>query len=131
MRLPFTGRERLRLLSSRAVQAVAGLLIAGSVALPSQAAQLVLVQAKGCSYCAAFEREVGMRYGRTKAGAIAPLRRLSPLRSWPKDLSRVPPTRLSPIFILVDNGKEVGRFAGYTDPAQFWKKLDRLISKVN
>lgn len=110
--------------------------VAGAIAivlfsiLPSQAAELVMVDNRGCSYCAKFNREVAPRYDSTGAGKRAPLRKVNPYKKWPADLAGVKPAPFTPVFILVHKGREVGRFAGYTGEAKFWAHLQPLLKKL-
>ena len=102
---------------------------AGTASL-SQAAELVMLDLRSCSYCAKFRRDVAPTYGTTEAGRVAPLRIVSPLKKWPEDLAGVRPAPYTPVFILVDQGREVGRFAGYTDAEAFWAKLNPLLARL-
>lgn len=95
-----------------------------------QAAELVMIDSRACSYCAKFKREIAPDYPNTSAGQLAPLRLVSPLRKWPEDLSGVRQTTFAPVFILVDRGREVGRFFGYSGPQRFWAKLLPLLDKL-
>ena len=99
-------------------------------ALPASAAELIMVDSKACSYCAKFNREVTPGYGSTSAGQSAPLRKVSPYKKWPADLAGVTPAPFTPVFILVDKGREVGRFAGYDGEAKFWSRLKPLLAKL-
>jgi len=109
--------------------AAAFALIVSSVA-SLQAAELVMVDMRSCSYCAKFRREVAPTYNATAAGQVAPLRSVSPLRKWPADLSAVRPGPFTPVFILVEEGREIGRFAGYTTAEAFWASLNPLIARL-
>ena len=104
-------------------------LIVGAAASVS-AAELVMIDSRACSYCAKFKREIMPGYAGTPAGLVAPLRLVSPLRKWPADLRGVKQTPFAPVFILVDNGREVGRFFGYASAQTFWAKLNPLISDL-
>jgi hypothetical protein len=110
--------------------AAAGALIVSSVA-PLQAAELVMVDSRACSYCAKFNRELASTYAASPAGNAAPLRKVSPYKKWPADLAGVTPSPFTPVFILVDNGREVGRFAGYDGAATFWSRLQPLLNKIS
>jgi hypothetical protein len=77
---------------------------------------------------AKFRREVGPTYDATEAGKVAPLRRVSPLKRWPSDLAGITPVPYTPVFILVDHGREIGRFAGYTGADAFRSQLNRLMA---
>ncbi len=83
-----------------------------------------------CPYCTKFRHEVAPTYDRTKAGTLAPLRRINPLKPWPKDLAAVRPAPYTPVFILVDHGREIGRFAGYSDPESFYAHLKPLLARL-
>jgi thioredoxin-related protein len=94
----------------------------------SDAAELVMVELKSCVYCAKFNREMASAYQGSKTGQSVPLRRINP-RKWPADLSAVKKTPYTPVFILVDDGREIGRFAGYSGPEQFNAKLKKLMAR--
>jgi thioredoxin-related protein len=96
----------------------------------ASAAELVMVNSRACYYCARFHREVGKYYSETDAGRSAPLRKVSRLKKWPEDLSTVTPVYYTPVFILVEDGREVGRFPGYTDEESFWEHLNPLLAQL-
>lgn len=95
------------------------------------AAELVMTDSRACPYCRQFHREVGDTYAATPAGKVAPLRPVSVYKKWPDDLAGIRRAPYTPVFILVDNGREVGRFAGYKSRAWFWSKLNPLLAKLN
>lgn len=97
---------------------------------PVQAAQLIMTDWRACPYCRQFNRDVAPSYGASEAGRQAPLRRVS-VFNWPSDLAGVTPARQTPVFILVDNGREVGRFAGYTGQRGFYRRLERLLARMD
>jgi thioredoxin-related protein len=98
---------------------------------PIHAAQLVMVDQRGCTYCARFNKELAPTYATTSAGQTAPLRRVSPFKKWPADLANVKPITFTPVFILVDEGREIGRFFGYNGAENFWSQLNPLLAKLN
>jgi len=76
--------------------------------LPAQvlkAAELVVVDQDYCPYCERFESE------------IAP--------AWPK------PATLTPTFILIEDGKELGRLVGYAGDEHFWFLVGELLENLN
>ena len=109
------------------IASVVFVLVAAS---PLQAAELVMVDSRACTYCAKFNREVAGEYSASAAGKLAPLRKVSPFKKWPSDLKGVSPVRFTPVFILVDDGREIGRFAGYNTEAKFWSRLQPLLAKL-
>jgi thioredoxin-related protein len=114
----------------RSIFKIAGILmLVLSVQSNALAAQLVMIDSKMCRHCAAFNRQVGSDYDKTKAGRKAPLRRVSILRKWPSDLAGVKRTTFTPVFILVDQGREVGRFYGFIDAATFYADVNNLLRR--
>ena len=105
-----------------------GLLLLSAIAV--EAAQLLMTDHRACRYCAQFNREVGKAYSKTEAGELAPLRRVSRLKKWPADLAAITPAYHTPVFILVEDGREVGRFAGYVGEEAFWQQLNPLLAKL-
>jgi hypothetical protein len=93
----------------------------------ASAAQLVYVEWMDCGYCKIFNRQMAWAYTSSAIGKKVPLRRLDILRRWPADLKQVNRPSYTPVFILVENGREVGRFDGYTSPQGFKQNLQRLL----
>jgi thioredoxin-related protein len=110
---------------------LAAIVLSLASSVPAQAAQLVIVDQRGCGYCVRFNKEVAPTYASTPAGIAAPLRRVSPFKKWPADLANVNPITFTPVFILVDDGREVGRFFGYNGAENFWNQLNPLIEKLD
>lgn len=98
--------------------------------LPLQAAELLMVEEPGCVYCARFNREIAPAYPNTAEGKIAPLRRLQIADSWPADLHAVGHAKYTPTFILVENGQEIDRLAGYPGDEHFWFLLGQMLDKL-
>jgi hypothetical protein len=48
----------------------------------------------------------------------------------PADLSFLSIERLTPLFILVDQGREIGRIRGYPGPEGFWTQLAVLMGRL-
>jgi hypothetical protein len=116
-------------LPSRLAGAVAltAALLTGPVA---SAAELVMFERAGCPYCAQFDREIGPIYGKTDEGKAAPLRRVDINAPLPPDLGSVTVERLTPVFVLVDRGREIGRIRGYPGDDNFWGLLAGLIGDL-
>jgi thioredoxin-related protein len=102
-----------------------------SAASAAGAAELVMFERDGCPYCERFDREIGPIYGRTAEGVIAPLRRVDIHRPKPGDLNFIAMERLTPVFVLVENRREIGRIRGYPGEGNFWGLLDGLIDKLH
>jgi len=104
--------------------------IASSVA-SARAAELVMFEQAGCAWCEAFDREIAPIYGKTDEGARAPLRRVDMTQAVPPDLAFIEVERLTPLFVLVDKGREIGRIRGYPGEDHFWGLLGALIKTLD
>ena len=104
------------------------------IALPSsnaRAAEFVMFEQAGCAWCEAFDREIAPIYGKTSEGARAPLRRVDSGKALPADLAFIETERLTPLFVLVENGREIGRIRGYPGEDHFWGLLGVLIKQLD
>lgn len=85
----------------------------------------------GCAWCETFDREIAPIYGKTEEGLRAPLRRVDTAQPVPPDLAFIVTERLTPLFVLVDRGREIGRIRGYPGEDFFWGLLDVLMKKLD
>jgi hypothetical protein len=96
----------------------------------AQAAELVMFEAPGCTWCEAWDEEVGVVYVKTEEGRAAPLRRVDIDDPRPPDLEALQGVVYTPTFVLLDAGREVGRILGYPGEGFFWSLLDELLERV-
>ena len=94
----------------------------------ARAAELLMFERAGCAYCLRWNAEVAPSYVVSKEARRAPLRRVDLARGQPRDVSLVSPVRFTPTFVLVDQGKEIGRITGYMDNAMFWGLMEKMIT---
>ena len=106
--------------------------LAAALAAGPAAAELslLMVEQKGCAYCARWDREIAPAYPLTEEGRAAPLRRVDLRAPLPGDVRIDPPARFTPTFVLLDDGTEVGRIEGYPGEDFFWPLLAALIEKA-
>ncbi len=97
---------------------------------PVAAAQLLMLEQPGCPWCKRFNAEIAPAYARTDEGRRAPLRRVDVTKPWPLDLANVRKDRLTPTFVLVDDGMEIDRLRGYPGDDFFWGLLDDMLEKL-
>ncbi len=97
----------------------------------ARAAELVMFEQAGCAWCEAFDREIAPVYGKTAEGTRAPLRRINISQNLPQDLAFIEVERLTPLFVLIDKGREIGRIRGYPGADHFWGLLGALIAKLD
>lgn len=113
----------------RSVTWLAGLLVAVSV-WPVAAAELVMFRTAGCPYCARWDREIAPIYDKTEESRRLPLRMIDMSGPRPADLKAIEGVVFSPTFVVVDQGREVGRVTGYTGQDFFWGLLGAVIAKL-
>ena len=106
------------------------LIFAGWAQTPAAALELVMFQQVGCPYCAEWNAAVGPGYPKSAEGKLAPLRRVDIHQPIPGDLTGVLVEPVTPVFVVVDNGKEIGRIRGYPGADFFWFLLDQVLAKV-
>lgn len=110
------------------------LLIASFVAISpvsaQSAAELIMFEEEGCPWCELWREEVGVIYSKTKEGKIAPVREVDISDPLPDDLKFLVKGRFTPTFVLIENGKEIGRIRGYPGESFFWGLLAQLIDKL-
>lgn len=90
-----------------------------------------MFESAGCAWCATFDREIASVYDKTEEGRRAPLRRVNAEKPLPPDLAFVAVERLTPLFVLVDKGREIGRIRGYPGEEHFWGLLGVLVKKLD
>ena len=101
------------------------------LATASPAAELVMFEQKGCVWCQRFDRDIAPAYEKTTEGKRAPLRRVDIAKPQPGDLAFVQRERYTPVFVLVQNGREFGRIRGYPGDTFFWGLLAGLIARLD
>jgi len=107
------------------------LLLVLAAGLPAAAAELIMFEAAGCPYCARWNREIAPIYPKTAEGKRAPLRRVDIAQPRPVDLAAIQNIVYTPTFVLVEEGKEVGRIVGYSGDEIFWSLLAELFAKLD
>ena len=110
---------------------LASFLLALLLALPARSAELVMFEQKGCVWCQKFDREIAPAYDKTAEGKRAPLRRLDIANPVPPDLAFIKRERFTPVFVLVEEGREIGRIRGYPGDIFFWGLLANLIERLD
>ena len=110
--------------------AVAAFTLPLLLSLPAFAAELVMYTRNGCPFCLRFEREVAPVYAKTPEGKAAPLRRIDLPAGGVRGEGLREPVIATPTFVLVDDGREVGRITGYLNDDMFWGLLGRLVAVI-
>lgn len=97
---------------------------------PAFSAELVMYTRNGCPFCLRFEHEVAPVYAKTPEGKTAPLRRIELPAGGLRGGALREPVIATPTFVLVDNGRELGRITGYLNDDMFWGLLGRLVAVI-
>lgn len=95
------------------------------------AATLVMLERQDCPWCRRWLREVGeAAWNASDLGRRAPLRRVDVARSLPEDLAGLANWRFTPTFVLLRDGRELGRIIGYGGDLFFWQQAEALLARL-
>jgi hypothetical protein len=88
---------------------------------------LIMFEQDGCFYCQAWNERIGGIYGNTREGRFAPLKKID---IHDDDAPpNVKPVIFTPTFVLLVDGREVGRITGFTSEDFFWGLLGPMLAK--
>jgi len=118
--------NRLSNLCALAAHSLRGLAVSALLAGSAMAAELVMIEQTGCSWCARWNQEIAPAYPNTSEGRFAPLRRVD-LRAMPDDLAISRRVSFTPTFLIVEDGREIARLEGYPGEDFFWPVLEKLL----
>lgn len=102
-----------------------------TTAMSARAAELIMFEQQGCEWCQAWHSQIGPIYPKTAEGRAAPLRRVDIFDPVPDDIKDIPHGHFTPTFVLLENGREIGRIRGYPGEDFFWGLLGELIKKLD
>ena len=98
-------------------------------AAPAGGATLVMFESPICEYCELWDEEIGVVYNRTPEGRFAPLRRVTKDRD-AHGIRNLRAIIYTPTFVVVKDGREVGRITGYPGEDFFWPMLADILELV-
>jgi hypothetical protein len=90
--------------------------------------EVIVIEAEGCRYCEVFRRDVWPAYVTSPRAHDAPMRFLDINDEAAEHLRLAGPVTLVPTVVVVRDGAEVGRIAGYVGPENFFITVKSLIS---
>ncbi|KNG92927.1 hypothetical protein [Pseudaestuariivita atlantica] len=90
---------------------------------------LLMAEEHGCYWCEKWNEEIAPIYPKTVEGRTAPLRRYD-LHSETPDVVFERRVQYTPTFILVEDGKELGRIEGYPGEDFFWGLLTVMFQRA-
>lgn len=100
-----------------------------ALALPlgrASAAELIMYSQAGCPWCIRWHKDIGAIYPLSPEGHYAPLREVD-IRETVPGVKLQKPVTLTPTFVLVEDGREIGRVTGYPGEEFFWELLGEII----
>lgn len=87
---------------------------------------LLMAEEQGCFWCAKWNEEIAHIYPKTEEGRAAPLQKYD-LHGESPDVEFAKRVHFTPTFILVQDGREVGRIEGYPGEDFFWGLLTMMF----
>ena len=123
-------RRGLLVLIALGSAALTGLFSLAALSSQVHAVELLMYEEQGCPWCRRWHAEVGIAYLKTPEGRRAPLRLVDIHAPKLDGIALAAPVRATPTFVLVENGREIGRITGYPGAGFFWGLLDGLLAKL-
>ena len=112
-------------------------LAAGSSAAPGPATErlnahdveLVVFEVPGCLYCRLLRRDVASDYLRSPRAKSVPMRFVDARAADMAAFGLTAPLTTVPTVVLMRNGREMGRIAGYTGREPFFHLISALLRR--
>ena len=98
---------------------------------PASAAELVMFESESCEWCEVWDEEIGVAYDKTIESKVIPLRKVDIDDEPHADFKHLEGLIYTPTFVVMDNGKELGRIIGYPGEDFFWQYLNEILTKQN
>lgn len=119
-------------LAARRVARAVAFLVAVFCVQPALAGELRLImfEKEGCVWCARWHAEIGPAWPNSAEAKVAPMTHVDLHEDLPEDIEIARPVAFTPVFVLIDDGVEVGRVEGYPGDNFFWFLIDELIEKA-
>ena len=92
--------------------------------------RLLMLDQEHCEWCEAWDKEVGVVYARTVEGKRAPLIRSSIHEDLPEGVTIARRAHFTPTFVLLEDGREIGRIDGYPGEDFFYGLLRKLFERA-
>jgi hypothetical protein len=119
--MAFAGSERMRRV---------GAFVRVAEAASARGPELLMFEKPDCVWCRRWDAEIAPAYPRTTEGRLAPLRRIHIRDQAIAGVSLVRPVMLTPTFVLVHGGREIGRILGHPGNEFFYGLLGELLKRL-
>ncbi|MEQ6204860.1 hypothetical protein ABMC88_17605 [Sulfitobacter sp. HNIBRBA2951] len=106
-------------------------LLFASLVQTSAETRLIMVEEKGCIWCARWNEELSDIYPKTPEGKAAPLLRIDIHDTRPEGITFARSLHFTPTFVLVVDGVETSRIEGYPGEDFFWGLLGQMLARAN
>ena len=98
-----------------------------ATAASAQNLELLMIEDRGCVYCARWHAEIGPEFPITPEGQTAPLLQTDIDDALPDGVTLERRAVYTPTFVLLKDSAETGRIEGYPGEEFFWFLLGQLI----
>ena len=119
-----------RMSLGRALGLALNAFVAGAAGAQARGAEMIMFEQRGCEWCEVWMEEIAPVLPKTPEGKRAPLRRLDIHKALPAELKFLVKGRYTPTFVLVENGRDMGRIRGYPGEDFFWGLLGKLLERL-
>jgi hypothetical protein len=109
----------------------AGLPLGSDARARAESLELLMFERLGCPWCRRWDEEIGAVYPHSPEGQRAPLRRVNLDQRNASVPGLSEPVFYSPTFVLLKNGREIGRITGYMHAEGFWGLLEKLLRNAD
>lgn len=89
--------------------------------------QLMMITKPGCVYCRQWRRDIGPGYSANPLGRQLALFETDIDGPYPDGLALARRPYVTPTFILLRDGAEMGRMEGYVGRDKFWPMLGQMV----
>lgn len=105
--------------------------VVASVVAAAADTVLVMIEEKGCIWCARWNEEIAHIYPKTPEGQAAPLQRIDIHAPRPDNMTFSRSLHFTPTFVLMVDGQESSRIEGYPGEDFFWGLLGQMLVRAN
>ena len=104
--------------------------VAGAAGAQARGAELIMFEQRGCEWCEVWMEEIAPVLPKTPEGKCARFSRFDIHNPSSDLLKKIKPIIYTPTFVLLEDGKEVGRVLGYAGEDFFWFHLATQLKKL-
>lgn len=92
--------------------------------------ELLVFEHPDCTYCQVFRRDVLPKYRHAVPGDAVPLRFVDIAQTDTRRLALQSRIDQVPTAVLMKEGSEIGRIAGYWGPTNFFRLLSHMLARL-